>query len=88
VYVDDVDDNGPLFKMRVFWVSVPENLAVGSHVVTAQANDPDTTSVLHYSMIGNISGEHVSINNKTGKNCFDFNRKLGIISLSRGVEYL
>ena len=70
IIVTDVDDNGPKFDLKVFTVSVPENLNVGSHIVRALARDPDSTSKLYYTMISKISGKHVSIDNKTGKFIF------------------
>ena len=66
ILVSDVDDNRPKFDLKVFSVSVPENLDVGDHIVRARAQDPDSTSVLYYTMIGNISAEHFTINNMTG----------------------
>jgi hypothetical protein len=41
VDVLDVNDNAPSFTKRVYSAVVPENVAVGTHVITVTAVDPD-----------------------------------------------
>ena len=43
VNIIDVDDNRPMFRQRVYTVSIPETLAVGSPVVQVVADDRDSS---------------------------------------------
>ncbi|XP_059219836.1 cadherin-86C isoform X4 [Stomoxys calcitrans] len=42
VYINDVNDNAPVFSQLMYTVELPENMTVGTKVVEVQANDADT----------------------------------------------
>ena len=68
ITVIDANDNGPVFNPSVIWQSVPEDLAVGSPVVTVTAIDADSGlfGMVNYSIISNLSKPFFTINATTG----------------------
>lgn len=51
IYVEDVNDNPPMFDRNYYEVNIPENKAIGYPVIQVRATDPDTGSggVVRYS---------------------------------------
>ncbi|XP_048855780.1 protocadherin-23 [Brienomyrus brachyistius] len=56
VYVEDINDNRPVFEKQVYNVFIPEHLAIGSCVlqVTALDTDGDAFGVVRYSLRGGL----------------------------------
>ncbi|XP_075147348.1 cadherin 86C isoform X2 [Haematobia irritans] len=42
VYINDVNDNSPVFSQAMYTVELPENMTVGTKVIQVHANDADT----------------------------------------------
>ncbi|KAH8288005.1 hypothetical protein KR054_003367, partial [Drosophila jambulina] len=42
VYINDVNDNAPVFEMPAYSVELPENMTAGTKVVQVLATDPDS----------------------------------------------
>ena len=51
IIVDDINDNLPQFENNSYSVTVPENVTVGTTIITTLATDLDPTDSLHYSLI-------------------------------------
>ena len=68
ITVIDANDNGPVFNPSLIQQSVPEDLPVGSPVVTATAVDADsgTFGIITYRIISNLSKPFFAINSTTG----------------------
>ncbi|XP_065068670.1 protocadherin Fat 4-like isoform X2 [Rhopilema esculentum] len=69
ITVIDVNDNGPVFTPALIQQPVAEDLAVGSHVITVTAVDPDTGAfdLMNYSIVSNLSSSYFAINKTTGQ---------------------
>lgn len=69
ITVIDVNDNGPEFNPSLIRRSVPENLPVGSPVLSVAAVDPDSGffGQVNYSIISNLSKPFFSVNSSTGE---------------------
>lgn len=69
ITVIDLNDNGPKFNPDIVSISVPEDLAVGSVVVSLTAVDPDggVFGKVNYSIVGNFSRPFFNINSSTGQ---------------------
>ena len=69
ISIIDTNDNGPKFIPDIVRISVPENLPVGSVVVSVTAVDPDggVFGKVNYSIIGNFSRPFFNINSSTGQ---------------------
>ena len=52
VNVIDVDDNPPEFIQRIFTGGIATDTEYGSVILVAEADDPDTDTILEYSVIG------------------------------------
>ena len=77
VTVNDANDNGPVFNPAVIQQSVPEDLPVGSPVVTIVAIDQDSGAfgIVNYRIISNLSKSFFAINSSTG-----------VITLEKGLD--
>ena len=77
ITVNDANDNGPVFNPAVIQQSVPEDLSVGSPVVTIVAIDQDSGAfgIVNYRIISNLSKPFFAINSSTG-----------IITLQKGLD--
>ena len=51
VVVTDINDNLPQFENNSYSVTIPENIPVGTIIITTLATDLDPSDVLHYSLI-------------------------------------
>lgn len=72
VYVQDVNDNDPIFTQDSYQVNVPENVAKGTIIKQVEADDHDegpNGSVVYYLNTGNTQGgvEMFQINHTTGE---------------------
>ena len=68
VNVIDVDDNPPEFIQRIFTGGIATDTEYGSVILIAEADDPDTDTILEYSVIGNIVSSEQSENLETIQN--------------------
>ena len=66
VTVQDLNDNAPAFKKPFYEKAVPEDIAVGSSVLTVEASDPDTGSNGKVSYFAASKTSVFSIDPKTG----------------------
>ncbi|XP_037398896.1 protocadherin gamma-A11-like isoform X2 [Pygocentrus nattereri] len=80
VIVLDANDNAPVFSETVYKVSIPENIAKGSAVLTVSATDVDqgTNGDITYSF--SQSSESIS-------DLFDINSSTGTISVSGTLDF-
>ncbi|XP_066525892.1 protocadherin gamma-A11-like isoform X6 [Hoplias malabaricus] len=80
VIVLDANDNAPVFSEAVYRVSIPENVAKGSAVLTVSATDADqgTNGDLTYSF--SQSSESIS-------DLFDMNSSTGTISVTGKLDF-
>lgn len=42
MYINDINDNPPVFEQEMYVVEIPENITAGQRVVQVRANDIDT----------------------------------------------
>ena len=77
ITINDANDNGPVFNPSLIQQSVPEDLAVGSPVVTVTAVDQDSGAfgIVSYRILSNLSRSFFAINSSTG-----------VISLEKGLD--
>ncbi|XP_055908352.1 cadherin-86C [Eupeodes corollae] len=80
VYINDVNDNPPVFTQTVYTVELPENMTVGTKVVQVHADDVDTgmggrvryTAILGYLNTSlNLDAENGIITVSTNSHGFD-----------------
>ncbi|XP_020817256.1 cadherin-86C isoform X2 [Drosophila serrata] len=80
VYINDVNDNAPVFEMPAYSVELPENMTAGTKVVQVLATDPDSglggkvryTGILGYLNTSlNLDAETGLITVSTNKHGFD-----------------
>uniref|UniRef100_A0A1I8N8Q9 Cadherin domain-containing protein n=1 Tax=Musca domestica TaxID=7370 RepID=A0A1I8N8Q9_MUSDO len=80
IYLNDVNDNPPVFSQPMYTVELPENITVGTKVVQVQADDADTglggrvryTAILGYLNTSlNLDAETGLITVSTNKHGFD-----------------
>ncbi|XP_037727872.1 cadherin-86C isoform X2 [Drosophila subpulchrella] len=80
VYINDVNDNAPVFEQPAYTVELPENMTAGTKVVQVLATDPDSglggkvryTAVLGYLNTSlNLDAETGLITVSTNKHGFD-----------------
>ncbi|XP_070137231.1 cadherin-86C isoform X2 [Drosophila bipectinata] len=80
VYINDVNDNAPVFEQPAYSVELPENMTVGTKVVQVLATDPDSglggkvryTAILGYLNTSlNLDAETGLITVSTNKHGFD-----------------
>ncbi|KAH8383863.1 hypothetical protein KR009_010934 [Drosophila setifemur] len=80
VYINDVNDNAPVFEQPAYSVDLPENMTVGTKVVQVLATDPDSglggkvryTGILGYLNTSlNLDAESGLITVSTNKHGFD-----------------
>ncbi|XP_076446681.1 protein dachsous-like [Babylonia areolata] len=69
VFVEDVNDNAPLFGLSVYQGSVNESSPSGSHVLTVMATDSDQgpNGNVTYSIPVGIAGDKFAVNALTGE---------------------
>jgi len=80
VYINDVNDNAPIFEQPAYTVELPENMTAGTKVVQVLATDPDSglggkvryTAILGYLNTSlNLDAETGLITVSTNKHGFD-----------------
>lgn len=79
VLIEDKNDNSPRFDSSSVRIAVPENVATGSPVYTAHANDPDSgaNGEVHYELIASTQEPSY----------FQVDHNRGTISLIHGLDY-
>ena len=75
VTVQDLNDNAPTFKKPFYEKAVPEDIPVGSSVLTVEASDPDVGS---NGMISYFSASNPSV--------FTINAKTGVITTTARLD--
>ena len=57
VFLQDVNDNSPVFSSTFYNTSIPENAGLGSTVIRLTADDPDfgSNSEIQYTLISSVA---------------------------------
>ncbi|NXR06671.1 PCDGA protein, partial [Semnornis frantzii] len=80
VSVIDANDNSPVFSPAEYTVLVPEDLPLGSALITVTATDPDE------GMNGQVKSSLKKITEKASK-IFELDSETGVISLVRTLDF-
>ena len=61
IIVSDTNDNLPQFENSTYSVTIPEDIPVGTTIITTIATDLDPTDTLHYSLVHENENAHFNI---------------------------
>lgn len=78
IYVNDIDDNPPLFTHEVFTGGIATDNDYGSVIMTVHADDADIDAILEYSVIGNI------VSSANSENLEDIKRPPFLLDMTTG----
>lgn len=86
VTVNDVNDNPPRFEYRSYGSGITQADAIGKHVLTVHADDPDLDDVVTYAVeAGSYVPSHASLRAIVENNPFELNAETGELRLNFAV---
>ena len=80
--VEDVNDMSPVFAQTPDTVTLKEDVAVGTTVVTISADDPDTVGTISYAFVLDDQGTTGLVDG-----AFTINADTGVITLTGALDY-
>lgn len=86
VTVNDVNDNPPRFEYRSYGSGITQADAIGKHVLTVYADDPDLDDVVTYAIeAGSYVASHASLLAIVENRPFELNAETGELRLNFAV---
>ena len=75
ISITDSNDNLPMFENASYAITIPEDTAIGSEILTITASDIDPTSRVRYFLTGLFAED------------FDINITTGVITVAEGLDF-